>query len=86
MTRAPTINTKALEPQQFDNSQVQEGCERREAVVAGCLWPFGSGSQVSAARQVCVTIIEWLRGPLVAGPSLLSRHTDSNVNGGAWPI
>lgn len=28
---APTINTKAIEPQQFDNSQVQEVCNEGEA-------------------------------------------------------
>lgn len=56
------------------------------AVSDRCLEPIDWASQVSAFLQVCVTIIENLRGALVEGPPLLSRHTDSSVNGGARPI
>lgn len=85
--RCQNIDTRAREPQQqLDNSQVREGPTGGEAVSDHRLEPTDWASQVSAFLQVCVTIIENLRGPLVEGPSLLSRHTDSSVNGGARPI
>lgn len=87
--RPQNIDTTAREPQQqLDNSQVREGPTGGSggAVPDRCLEPIDWASQVSAFLQVCVTIIENLRGALVEGPSLLSRHTDSSVNRGARPI
>lgn len=55
-------------------------------MLVSCLERLDSQSQVSTFLQVCVTLIEELRGPLVEGPSLLSRHTDSSVNQVAWTI